>query len=122
MRVSLYRCYSGRCQICSSTFYQKNGTQFFIAHFIVCRKVSDSAVMTGNSICLCAYHFAQMVYGRLKNPNVLVQPKSIYSIHESFELGLEINGKCLTIKYNQQHAIALKAYYETTKDKGESKR
>lgn len=116
VRESLYRWYTGRCQICGSTFYQKNGKQFYISHYLVPRRVSDSADMTGNSICLCADHFAQMVYGRIKSPNIIEQLESIDPANDSFELGLEINGEDLIIKYNQQHAIALKAFYESVKD------
>lgn len=116
VRESLYRWYTGRCQICGSTFYQKNGKQFYISHYLVPRRVSDSADMTGNSICLCADHFAQMVYGRIKSPDIIKQLESIDPANDSFELGLEINGEEISIKYNQQHAIALKAFYEATKN------
>lgn len=119
VRESLYRWYSGKCQICGSTFIQKNGKAFYISHFLVPRRVSDSADMTGNSICLCADHFAQMVYGRIKSPDVIQQLESIDPANESFELGLEINGESLTINYNQQHAIALKAFYESMKKESE---
>jgi len=112
VRESLYRWYTGRCQICGSTFYQKNGKPFFISHFLVPRRVSDSADMTGNSICLCADHFAQMVYGRIKSPDIIKQLESIDPANNNFELGLEINGEDVSIKYNQQHAIALKAFIE----------
>ncbi len=116
VRESLYRWYSGKCQICGSTFIQKNGKAFYISHFLVPRRVSDSADMTGNSICLCADHFAQMVYGRIKSPDLIQQLESIDPANESFELELEINDENFTISYNQQHAIALKAFYETTKN------
>jgi len=116
VRESLNRWYSGKCQICGSTFCQKNGRPFFISHFLVPRKVSDSADMTGNAICLCAHHFAQMVYGRLKSPGVIEQIESIDPTSESFELDLILNGEELSIKYIQKHAIALKAFYESTKE------
>jgi hypothetical protein len=119
VRETLYKWYSGKCQICGSTFIQKNGKAFFISHFLVPRRVSDSADMTGNSICLCADHFAQMVYGRIKSPDIIKQLESIDPANESFELDLEINGENLTISYNQQHAIALKAFYEATKKESE---
>lgn len=112
VRESLYRWYKGECQVCGSTFYQKNGKPFFISHFLVPRKVSDSMDMTGNSICLCADHFAQMVYGRIKSPDIIKQLESIDPANNNFELGLEINGEDVSIKYNQQHAIALKAFIE----------
>ncbi|MDD3563719.1 MAG: hypothetical protein PHR32_08610, partial [Candidatus Cloacimonetes bacterium] len=120
VRESLYRWYSGKCQICGTTFYQKNGRPFFISHFLVPRKVSDSADMIGNSVCLCANHFAQMVYGRRKSPNVLIQLESIDPTSDSFELSLTINGEELYIKYNQKHAIALKAFYESAKESSDS--
>ncbi len=120
VRESLYRWYAGRCQICGSTFYQKNGKPFFISHFLVPRRVSDSADMTGNSICLCADHFAQMVYGRIKSPDVIKQLESNEPANDNFELGLEINGEDVSIKYNQQHAIALKAFIEVHKSNGET--
>jgi len=81
-------------------------------NFLVPRRVSDSADMTGNSICLCADHFAQMVYGRIKSPDIIKQLESIDPANNNFELGLEINGEDVSIKYNQQHAIALKAFIE----------
>ena len=120
VRESLYRWYTGRCQICGSTFFQKNGRPFFISHFLVPRKVSDSADMIGNSVCLCANHFAQMVYGRRKSPNVLKQLESIDPTSEHFELSFTINGEELSIKYNQKHAIALKAFYESAKESSDS--
>lgn len=119
VREYLYRWYSGKCQICGTTFYQKNGRPFFISHFLVPRKVSDSADMIGNSVCLCANHFAQMVYGRIKSPNIIKQLESIDPANDNFELGLDINGEDVSIKYNQQHAIALKAFYEATKKESE---
>lgn len=119
VRESLYRWYTGRCQICGSTFYQKNGKPFFISHYLVPRRVSDSADMTGNSICLCADHFAQMVYGRIKSPDIIKQLESIDPANDNFELALEINSEDVSIKYNQQHAIALKAFYEATKKESE---
>lgn len=120
VREYLYRWYSGKCQICGTTFYQKNGRPFFISHFLVPRKVSDSADMIGNSVCLCANHFAQMVYGRRKSPNVLKQLESIDPTSEYFELSFTINGEELSIKYNQKHAIALKAFYESAKESSDS--
>lgn len=120
VRESLFRWYSGKCQICRSTFYQKNGKPFFVSHFLVPRRVSDSADMYGNSICLCANHFAQMVYGRLKSPDIIKQLESIDPANDSFELNLEIDGEELTIKYNQPHAIALKAFIEVHKSNGET--
>lgn len=111
VRESLYSCYKGKCQICGSTFYQKNGKPFFISHYLVPRKVSDSADMVGNSICLCADHFVQMVHGRISSPDIIKQLESIDPANENFELGLKINGKEVSIQYNQQHAIALKGFY-----------
>jgi hypothetical protein len=60
-----------------------------------------------------------MVYGRIKSPDIIKQLESIDPANESFELDLEINGENLTISYNQQHAIALKAFYEATKKESE---
>lgn len=55
-----------------------------------------------------------MVYGRRKSPNVLIQLESIDPTSDSFELSLTINGEELYIKYNQKHAIALKALLNDT--------
>jgi len=53
-----------------------------------------------------------MVYGRIKSPDIIKQLESIDPANNNFELGLEINGEDVSIKYNQQHAIALKAFIE----------
>lgn len=115
VRETLSRWYSGKCQICDSTFIQKNGKPFFISHFLVSRKFSDSADMIGNSICLCADHFAKMVYGRLKSLGIIEQIEGIDPNNDNFELYIRVNDDELSIKYNQKHAIALKAFYETNK-------
>ncbi|MDY0151076.1 MAG: hypothetical protein RBS43_02245 [Candidatus Cloacimonas sp.] len=115
VRVSLDEWYSGKCQICGSTLHQSNGETFFVSHYLVPRKVSDAADTVGNALCLCANHFAQMVYGRLKSPNIIKQLESIDPADASLEISLEIDGEDMTIKYNQKHAIALKAFYEASK-------
>lgn len=116
VREMLYRWYSGKCQICGSTFYQSNGKPFFVSHYLASRKVSDAADTLGNAICLCANHFAQMLHGRVKSPDVLEQLGSIDPTCESFALNLTFDGVPHTIRYNQKHAIALKAFYESIKE------
>lgn len=119
VRAELTRWYSGKCQICGSSFYQRNGKPFFISHYMVPRRSSVAADAKGNAICLCANHFAQMLHGRRKSSNLLIQLGSIDPANESFELKLELNGEDVSIKYNQQHAIALKAFYEATNKESE---
>jgi hypothetical protein len=119
VREMLYRWYSGKCQICGSTFYQSNGKPFFVSHCLVLRKVSDAADTVGNAVCLCANHFAQMLHGRVKSPDVLEQLGSIDPTCESFALNLTFDGVPHTIRYNQKHAIALKAFYESLKEDSE---
>jgi len=116
VREMLYRWYSGKCQICGSTFYQSNGKPFFVSHYLASRKVSDAADTLGNAICLCANHFAQMLLGRVKSPDVLEQLGSIDPTCESFALNLTFDGVPHAIRYNQKHAIALKAFYESIKE------
>ncbi len=115
VREMLYRWYAGKCQICGSTFYQSNGKPFFVSHYLASRKVSDTADTVGNAICLCANHFAQMLHGRVKSPDVLEQLSSIDPSCESFDLNLTFDGVPHAIRYNQKHAIALKAFYESSK-------
>ena len=116
VREMLYRWYSGKCQICESNFYQSNGKPFFVSHYLVLRKVSDAADTVGNAVCLCANHFAQMLHGRVKSPDVLEQLSSIDPSCESFDLNLTFDGVPHAIRYNQKHAIALKAFYESIKE------
>lgn len=122
VREKLYQWYKGKCQICESTFYQSsNGKPFFISYYLVSRKISDAADTVGNSICLCANHFAQMIHGKRESLDVIEQLDRIDLNSKSFELTLTLDGIQCTIKYNQKHAIAFKAFYESHKKKNQKK-
>jgi hypothetical protein len=114
IREYLYQRYKGKCQICQKTFPEKNGKPFFIANYIVERKVARAVDASANALCLCAEHFAKWQHGAIETEHII---KQIDSYKTKSEGGLDrpilriklCGEECLII-YEEKHFLELQEF------------
>ena len=73
VREYLIQIYGGKCQICGKTFLERNGNPFFIANYIVPRKIALFVDTPANALYLCADHFAKWQHVAIEAKNILEQ-------------------------------------------------
>jgi len=114
IREYLYQMYEGKCQICQKTFPEKNGKPFFIANYIVERKVARAVDASANALCLCAEHFAKWQHGAIETKHII---KQIDSYKTKSEGGLDMpilriklcGEECIII-YKEKHFLELQEF------------
>jgi len=115
-RAYLLNMYTGKCQICGSTFPQRNGSPFFVVGHIVERKNARLLDNPANSLCLCPEHFAQWRHGKVESEDVLGQilSKKIESKGAGNNISLKIVlcGKNCEIKYKDKHIVDLQSFLD----------
>jgi hypothetical protein len=114
IREYLYQMYEGKCQICQKTFPEKNGKLFFVANYIVERKVARAVDASANALCLCAEHFAKWQHGAIETEDII---KQIDSYKTKSEGGLDMPilriklcGEECTIIYKERHFLELQEF------------
>ncbi len=73
VREYLSQFYDGKCQICGKTFPERNGNPFFIANYIVPKKLARFIDTPANALCLCADHFAKWQHGAVEAEGIIGQ-------------------------------------------------
>jgi len=111
VRQTLKEWYGGKCQICNKTFPERNGRPFFIANYIVERKLARQVDAYANALCLCAEHFAKWQHGAVEADDIVDQINSLPLASEGREGTLQVRirlcGEECSIKFNEKHVIAL---------------
>lgn len=111
VRKTLEEWYGGKCQICDSTFPERDGRPFFIAKYMVERKLARQVDTYANAICLCAEHFAKWQHGAVVADNISSQINSLKLASEggdeNLQLKVKLCGEECVIKFKKKHVIAL---------------
>ncbi|MBU1060550.1 MAG: hypothetical protein KJ804_19785 [Proteobacteria bacterium] len=115
-RAYLLNLYTGKCQICGSTFPQRSGSPFFIAGHIVERKYARLLDDPANTLCLCPQHFAQWRHGKVEAVDIIGQIRSKKTKSEGADdlaLTIGLCGEECQIRYKEKHIVDLQAFLET---------
>ena len=125
VREYLYQMYRGKCQICGKTFPERDGKPFFVANYIVHRKVARAVDASANALCLCAEHFAKWQHGAIETENVIEQIESYKTKAEagidSPTLIIKLCGEDCKIIYKEKHLLDLQEFFRASeKNKGDT--
>jgi len=111
VREYLSQLYSGKCQICGDTFPERNGNPYFVANFVVPRKLTRFGDTPANALCLCANHFAQWQHGAVEAENILEQIATFETEVEGGDgnpvLKTRICGEACEIRFREKHLLDL---------------
>ena len=111
VREYLFQFYDGRCQICGKTFPERNGNPFFIANYIVPKKLAGFIDTPANALCLCADHFAKWQHGTIEADNIIEQIENFKTEKEGGNseavLRIKICGEECKIRYKEKHLLDL---------------
>jgi hypothetical protein len=123
VRSVLEEWYGGKCQICDNTFRQRNGRPFFIASYLVQRKLARQVDNYANAICLCAEHFARWQHGAVQAQNILNQILSLKCQKEGGDsppiVQIKLCGEDRNITFNEKHLVALQELLNVSQSIGE---
>jgi hypothetical protein len=113
VRKTLEEWYGGKCQICGDTFPERDGKPFFMAKYMVERKLARQVDANGNALCLCADHFAKWEFGAREVDDMRSQVDSLNPTseggNENLEIRVKLCGEEFIIKFTERHVIALQA-------------
>jgi len=117
VRSSLYDWYQGKCQICGDTWPKKDGNPYFAAAYIVERQHKRWLDEPGNSLCLCAKHFAQWrLATKLVKTEITEQIGKLKLQSEGGDGDLSIRFQLVdqevVINLCERHALALRGLVE----------
>ncbi len=111
VREYLTEMYGGNCQICGTTFPERDGHPFFVANYIVPRKVARAFDTSGNALCLCADHFAKWQHGAIEAKDILFQIERYKTGLEGGDvepiLAIMMCGQRCEIKFKEKHLVDL---------------
>ena len=122
VREYLLQMYGGKCQLCGETFLERNGRAFFIANYIVPRKLARFADTPANALCLCANHFAKWQHGTrtIDADNVSDQIRNLKTGSEGGTnkpiLKIKLCGEELKIEFNEKHLVHLQELLNASKN------
>lgn len=116
IREQLQQWYSGYCQICKKTWKQQNNNNFFVAAYMLERKNARFADNNGNTLSLCAEHFAKF---RLAARNVPPPEELIKTLQRQIDenktaivFQIRLNHEACEVTMNQQHAVDMIAFWQ----------
>jgi hypothetical protein len=66
VRTFLKNQYEGKCQICKTTFYKRNGEPYFEGLYLIPHTFARWVNRPGNILCLCANCCAKLMHGSLE--------------------------------------------------------
>ena len=121
VRTSFKEWYGGRCQICGSTFMQRNGEPYFEGLYLVSRTAANWVDREGNVLCLCAEHSAMFQFGTKKvDEDFAQQVLRLKTLEEAGNSDLAVRmtlcGNPVEIKYADKHLIDLQELIRVSKD------
>ncbi len=107
--------YGGLCQICASTFEQRNGSPYFAIAHLIQRSKAEVLDNPRNALCLCANHWAQFKYGELKTLEEAIVDQIIDS-EEGCPHYIEeiLCGERQEITFSSNHISKLRALIEVS--------
>lgn len=119
VRSSLYDWYQGKCQICGDTWPKRDGNPYFTAAYIVERQNKRWLDNPGNSLCLCAKHFAQWrLASKLAKTEITEQIENLKLNSEGgdgdLSLRFQLVDQEVIINLCEKHALALRGLLEVT--------
>ncbi|RLB92213.1 MAG: hypothetical protein DRH50_10120 [Deltaproteobacteria bacterium] len=119
VREYLSQLYNGKCQICENTFPERDGNPFFIANYIVPKKLARFVDTPANAICLCADHFAKWQHGSVEAADILEQIKNFKTESEGGDgkpvLRIKLCGEEREIKFKEKHLLDLQELLRASK-------
>ncbi|MBW1739126.1 MAG: hypothetical protein JRJ69_16725 [Deltaproteobacteria bacterium] len=111
VREYLSQFYDGKCQICGKTFPERNGKPFFIANYIVPKKLARFIDTPANALCLCADHFAKWQHGAIEAEGIIGQIENFKTESEGGNckpvLRIILCGEECEIKFIEKHLLDL---------------
>ena len=107
--------YGGLCQICASTFEQRNGSPYFAIAHLIQRSKAEVLDNPRNALCLCANHWAQFKYGELKTLDEAIVDQIIDSEEgRPHYIELMLCGERQEITFSSNHISKLRALIEVS--------
>ena len=120
VREYLSQMYDGKCQICNETFPERSGQPFFIANYIVERKIARAVDTPANALCLCADHFARWQHGTVEAEDILVQIENFRTESEGGQcepiLEIKMCGEKCAIRFTEKHLLDLQELLKASRD------
>ena len=119
-REYLFQFYGGKCQICNSTFLERNRTLFFMANYIVPRHKARFMDTPANAFSLCADHFARWQHGVVESDNIIEQIQNFKTEKEGGEskpiLTFSLCGEECRIEFVEKHLLDLQELLNADQD------
>ena len=113
VREYLNQTYGGRCQICQTTFPQRNGDAYFDAKYLVSPNAGRWVDTPGNALSLCPTCLAKMLHGSVEGSEVLAQihelAEQATTLTDGATVAFELCGEPVEITFAQRHLIDLAA-------------
>ncbi len=107
--------YGGCCQMCDSTFEQRNGSPYFAIAHLVGRSHTKLLDDPRNALCLCANHWAQFKYGELKTLDEAILDQITTSEEEQpCDISIMLCKRPQVITFSANHISKLRALVEVT--------
>lgn len=112
VRKILEEWYGGKCQICGHTFPERNGHPFFVASYIIPRKLARQCDTYANALCLCAEHYAKWQHGAVEADDDIVDQIEGLKLRSeggdgNLQVKIKLCGDECSITFNEKHIIAL---------------
>jgi hypothetical protein len=111
VREYLSQFYNGKCQICGKTFPERDGKPFFIANYIVPKKLARFVDTPANALCLCADHFAKWQHGAVEAEDIIVQIENFKTESEGGKsepiLRIKLCDEECEIEFKEKHLLDL---------------
>ena len=119
-REYLFQMYGGKCQICDSTFPERDGTPFFVASYIVERQKARAVDTEANALCLCADHFAKFKHGAVEAEDIPTQIENFQTESEGGNckpiLDIKLCGEKYKIRFKEKHLLDLQELLKVSDD------
>jgi hypothetical protein len=104
--------YNGKCQICGKTFPERSdGRPYFVAGYIVPRKLARECDKQANALCLCADHFVKWQLGAVEADDFVAQVERLKLKSKGGEGNLPVRiklcGEECSITFHEKHLLSL---------------
>ena len=109
--------YGGQCQICDTTFEQRNGSPYFAIAHLIRRSQAKWLDDPRNALCLCANHWAQFKYGELKTLDEEILDQITTSEEEQpHDIFIMLCKEPQAVTFSANHISKLRALVEVTEN------
>lgn len=112
IRTFLKHEYGGRCQICSSSFTQRNGDAYFEGVYMISHTTGAWLDRPGSVLCLCPTCCAKILYGSVSVVGDIVQQVLDYRLKNedgvsNFEMPIVLCGREDRLQFSEKHILDL---------------